>query len=312
MSTFINNIKNHKKLAVICAAVLVAAVAVTVLAFVLANREEKGSRELYFEGTDYPVYVTKANQKMKFELDGSKSANLAWTYAAEPGKVAHLSKENSEKKGKLTLSLKALETGYATAVFRRSSEIAGIPYDAVTIYADYYVSENEKGEKSMTLTDMRQVTATVGALDTQYPYLADGSRILLPNGGDWQMTAEIPEGLPEDLFVCYQNFDENGHMCIEVVQKELTLQSEIPDEYRNLSLAELIEKLSEEPNQNEQNSSQSSAQSEVSGEEAEILLSSVYDTVFVLKSESLGIEQRLQFKLNGNQKWVLCAAEVTG
>ena len=268
MSNFIRNIKNHKKAAVICAAVLIIAAALTVLAIVHGNRGGKGSRTLYFEGSDYPVYVTEYSDKLVFELDGSKTKELSWTSELKPYGIARVDPKQKEKKGKLTYNLEPYQTGYATISFVRSSTIKDISYNVAEIYADFYVAADEKGNLKMSLVGMRQNLATAGALNTDTPYLVDGKCVLLPNGGDWTMTAEIPEGYPRNLFLIYQYTDENGHPYFETLLYPAA-------EIRN---------------------------------SPELEGTSVYDTVFVLKSASLGIEQRLQYKLNGDSEWVLSAA----
>lgn len=273
MSNFISNIKKHKKLAVICAAVLAAAVAAAVLASVLAKQKkgpepESHKRTLYFEDTDYPVYVTNQGDKLLIELDGSATPELNWTSDLEPYGIARIEPEKDEKNGKYSLSLEPFQSGFAAASFRRSSEIAGLNYDVVTIYADFYISENKEGEMIMTLSDMRQIGSSAGAPDTDTPYLINGSRIYMPNGGDWVLKAEDAQGIPDDHFNSYRNIDENNYEYIEFF-------------YANSA---------EDPEKPETGAS---------------------ETVLYLESAALGIRQRLEYSLNDNNEWVLCAAEDT-
>ena len=281
MSTFINNIKNHKKLAAICGAVLVAAIAVAVLVCVQANRHEGTTQsntekpKVYFEDTDYPVTVRKKDGILEFELDGSKSADLKWNYSVEPTVVAQLEEKSFEKKGKQKLFLTPLAAGYANATFTRSTELAGVHYDVVSIYADFFVSVDQNGEKQLTLNNMRQVGATAGAIDTEQPYLLDKNRILLPKGGDWEVTAEPPAGVPENQFFIYRDTDETGMEFISVAYDRSVVNERAEGEAEDYEAA------------------------------------SAYDTVFVLKSASLGQEHRLMFMRNDVQEWALSAAEAT-
>ena len=142
MKNFIHNIREHWVIALICAAVILITAVIT--GIMLKSDQKSGNAERigYFLDTSYPMYVTEKDGSLMIELDGSESTGLYWETDVSNEKVLTVSSDKKEKKGKLTVLLQPLDTGYTTVSFRRSSEFYGIEYDVVKIDAEIFARKN--------------------------------------------------------------------------------------------------------------------------------------------------------------------------
>ena len=277
MKTFINNVKNHKKLAAVCAAVFIITAAVTIWAFLDTYKKKSDNPNVktgYFLNTDYPVYVSVEGDALLIELNSPANSRLMWKADADPKGHALAEYSGQEQGGKMTVRLKPGVPGYSTAVFRQSGTVGGIPYDAVVITASLITSSDTENEKSVSLSGIYQDICGAGATDTDTPFLIDGLKVILPNGGDWTMTQDTGSSPDQAHYDVMRNVDADGNTYLTVIRSVGIIKPEdsITDDNTLLSLT---------------------------GNKA----------VFLLKSESLGITQRLKLCVNSEMKEYLCITE---
>lgn len=204
MRTFIRNIKRHWRLALVCAAMLLIAFAVTVRLLRQPKKTEPQSeRQGFFLDTDYPVYITQQGHDLLLELDGSKTSDLNWSVSFSDASIASAD-NRAEKGGKRTVMLSPAAVGFTTVSFTRTGEIAGFRYDAVQIDAEVYVSGDTDADRTVYLSNMRIFSSGAGALDTAAPYLLIENKVILPKGGDWTLTAPVDESVENDAEKRYQ------------------------------------------------------------------------------------------------------------
>lgn len=281
MSNLIRNIKEHKIAALVGAGLLIAVIAALVL-LIMSGRgqndeSDPDSEKLkptvvtdYFADSDYPVKVTSGGKGFSISIDGSKSPDCTWSVVSDDTEQRVVVLENSDENDpQMESSLIPVFAGYATLTYTRGGEINGIAYNAVSIEADVYVSSDDDGKMMITLSDIRQTTSAVGALDSDTPYLIDVSRVLLPNGGDWILVPAAVEGVPDDLYSIARYSDEDA-MEYFYVEKD-------PSVIETTDYNELMKKLDE--------------------------------SRLVLYSESLGIQQTLECKLSSDKVWVLSVSD---
>ena len=68
---------------------------------------------------------------------------------------------------------------------------------------------------SFYFSDIRQKLSSAGAVDSGTPYILKGNRVILPNGGDWILTAE---NAPDLMYYIDYGTDEDGHKYFEVIK----------------------------------------------------------------------------------------------
>lgn len=272
MENFIRNIKNHKKIAVICLSVLLVSIIIVMIVTKFGGgtkinptvKEHNSDAIGYFEDSDYPVYASQENQTLVIELDGSKSPDLKWENSDSPDNIIAVSDKGEEKDGMLTYVLWPSSTGYATVTFKRSGEIGGFSYDAVNIQVDVIVYTDDENVMYIKISDIRQSTASAGALDSDTPYLLNKNRVIMPNGGDWTLAPADDGGAPEGLYRIMEGVDDSGYSYFDV-SKDLSLMINEDGE----------------PDEN------------------------AVESRLILKSESLGIEKRLDCVMNSEREWLL-------
>ena len=162
----------------------------------------------YFENTDYPVTVESTDRALDISLDGSASADLKWEYTVNDDSITYIEENSGESEGKLDITVKPRSIGYAKYTFKRS----GAAYDAAIIYVNTVVWENNDGTLNIRLSDISQgrTSGMVGASDTEYPYIVSGNTVILQNHGDWELTADVPEGIPESVYSIIKFTDDEG------------------------------------------------------------------------------------------------------
>ena len=87
------------------------------------------------------------------------------------------------------------------------------------------VSENDDGSLYMTLSEIYQDTSGFGAADPDTPYIIEGCRIRLPQGGDWILSEE-----GGTLFDIYSGTDEEGVTYIDAYPLEGAPEDQILEE----------------------------------------------------------------------------------
>ncbi len=273
MKNFIQNIKKHWIIALICAAVFIIAVTVAVIISksggATGGNSQTTERTAYFEDSDYPVIVTEKQGTVFFELDGSKTADLTWETMFSDPDIASLGENAKERSGKLKAVVLPKNSGYTIVTFTRSGEISGVRYDAAKISAELYVTSDADGVLTMRCSNVYQALDTAGAADSSTPYIFDGNTVLLPNGGDWTLTYRKPDDLTMDEYYVEEGQNADGIRMFTVYPNQTVEATRDP--------ADLAE--GDMPPDDEE--TQAAEQPE-------------QKTGLILRSESLGIEQQLE------------------
>ena len=277
MKNFIRNIKEHKKAALICLAVLILVIAAAVLAVKLSGGNEEPSEgsssaeeqsseaaesKSYFAESGYPVSVSERGQSLLISL----KAGAKWEYSMDPAGIVSVDAETAETEENTVYALTPMRPGYTTVSFRQGGVLEGVEYDAVNIQAEITVYADESGTMHIRTEDMRMNSSAPGAADSKTPYLLSGSRVILPNGGDWTLTVEADGDIPEGLYTVMPGTDSEGRSYYDVsMDPSLVTKG-------GIDMNALSSRL-------------------------------------LLKSESLGIEKRLRCVMNAEREWVLTEAE---
>lgn len=196
MKNFIRNIKEHKIAALICLGVVALLVLISVLAVrhgskdsddgsssEQASEAEIGEAKRFYEDSDYPLTVTQEGQTLAVSLDGSATPDLAWQSFCTPEGIVTAEFDGEEDGGKVRSVISPEAVGYTTVTYSRSSEIGGMGYDAVSFSLDVYVyADEDNGTMYVRLSGTRQNNSASGAADTDNPYLLDANTVLFPKG----------------------------------------------------------------------------------------------------------------------------------
>ena len=292
MNSIIQKIKEHRIISTIIAVLLCAAIIVVI--FLLsgtptgkkADSSSSGDAVTetdYFKDSDYPVHITAKGTEINIKLDGSKTPELTWDTAIEPGGIIFAENDAKEDNGVLNSLVKPKGGGYVTISYVRSAEIAGRKYAVAKIDVDIIATAADDGTISVSVSDVRQGLASAGAVDTETPYILEGNKVILPNGGDWTLTPPEVSDDAYPLYTIYSGYDEEGFQYFSVT--------------RNIST--YYNSFEESISSDESSETSSSAQ----GTEAE------NNDELILKSESLKTEQKLRCTLDENREWILVTAE---
>ena len=292
MNSIIQKIKEHRIISTIIAVLLCAAIIVVI--FLLsgtptgkkADSSSSGDAVTetdYFKDSDYPVHITAKGTEINIKLDGSKTPELTWDTAIEPGGIIFAENDAKEDNGVLNSLVKPKGGGYVTISYVRSAEIAGRKYAVAKIDVDIIATAADDGTISVSVSDVRQALASVGAVDTETPYILEGNKVILPNGGDWTLTPPEVSDDAYPLYTIYSGYDEEGFQYFSVT--------------RNIST--YYNSFEESISSDESSETSSAAQ----GTEAE------NNDELILKSESLKTEQKLRCALDENREWILVTAE---
>ena len=297
MEKIIQKINDHRIIATIIAVLICAAIIVVI--FLLSGSPEKKNSDFssaaetivetdYFEDSDYPVHVKASDSKISIKLDGSKTPDLTWDTAIEPGGIIYAENDAKEDKGVLNSDINPKGGGYVTVTYTRTAEIAGRKLNVAKIDVDIIATAADDGTISVAVSDIRQELSSSGAVDTDTPYLLEGNKVILPNGGDWVLvTPKTAENTYPD-YTIYQGYDEDDHFYYSVT-RNLTVNSdpEISDDTSSEAADETVSKPASDASAAEQEA----------------------DNILILKSESLKIEQKLSCTLDDNREWKLSIAE---
>ncbi len=280
MNNFIRNIKQHKIAALVSFGILALLIVAVVVVMKkgggsdkplspLDSYEEsvKNEENAYFEGSDYPVKITKTyDGKLRIELDGAKSPDSSWSMENDDAEKSVITAEQDgeEADNKICVDISPNSIGYATLTFTRGGEIKGYAYNAVTVVADIRVYEEDDKLKA-ELAEIKENTSNAGALDTDTPFLLDGNNVYFPAGGDWVILPINDGSIPAGFYNIYSGIDENN---VEF----MTIEKDI------------------------------SAVADLDPDKAFEILS---NSRLVISSESLGISQELDMKMSDDMKWEL-------
>lgn len=219
MNNFITNIRNHKFIALGCLSALLILIVILIIVAVNNNgtgsapQEEDSGQSVYYEDTDYPVYISLENNNILVRIHSKKPDDLKWTVVVLPGEIP-LTDNITEKDDDLYLDLAPTQAGYNTVRFVKQTVVAGVTCDIVSIEIDLFAAEEDNGELKMYFSDIRQTNSEAGATESDTPFILDGDRVLFPSGGDWQLSAE--EGTPNGLYAFTEDTNENGVTYVSV------------------------------------------------------------------------------------------------
>ena len=287
LKRFFQNIKEHWIIALICAAVMLTAVTFAVIVTKntgLGGDWERPVRQGYFEDTDYPVYVTERQGNVVIELNGAKTPELQWQTAFTDVTVAVPDPKAKEHSGKLKVTLEPRQTGYTVVSFTRPGKIGEVSYDAAEIHAELYATSEADGTLTLRCSNVYQTLASVGAADTETPYLLVEDRVLLPKGGDWTLTYRRPQGVAADEYYVEPGQDEQGVQMFTVYPRLSPVETRAPEDLADGDM----------PPDDED----AAAGADTAAEEG-----------LVLKSASLGITVPLACLREDARSYVLCPVE---
>ncbi len=280
MKNFIRNIKEHKKIALICLALIIILVVVTVLVMKLGGKSDSssssdtqsegdGNKSGYFSDSKYPVSVTASGSTATISLEAKDSSdNMKWELSVADDSIASAEFDGKDTDKKLDSTLTPKGVGYTTVTYKRTGELNGVSYDSVNLRVDVTVYADDDSGLHIRVDNVHQSTSSSGAVDSKTPYLLKDNRVIFPAGGDWTLTAE-PEGkLPKGLYVLLPGTDDEGHSYYEVSM--------------NNSL--------------------------IIKDNGEVDMDAI-NSRLVLQSESLGVKKKLKCVMNAEKEWKLVEAE---
>lgn len=290
MNSIIQKIKEHRIISTIIAVLLCAAIIVVI--FLLSGTPEKKNSDSsstadkvvetdYFEDSDYPVHVKATDSKISIKLDGSKTPDLTWNTTIEPGGIIFAENDAKEDNGVLNSLVKPKGGGYVTITYTRTAEIAGRKLNVAKIDVDIIATAADDGTISVSVSDIRQELSASGAEDTETPYLLEGNRVILPNGGDWVIVTPETDEDTYPRYTVYKGYDDDDYVYYSVIKNSEAYNTDAD------TVSETNSELS----------------SDTSVAEQEV------DETLILKSESLKIEQKLSCTLDDNREWKLSIAE---
>ena len=211
--------------------VLLAALAVLLILMARNKKDAKG----YFLDEDYPVSVTpQKNGELLIELDGQKTPDYKWSINNESEDVADVTVRKAGKNGKLSSLVTPLAEGYANVFYERKGEVGGYEYTAAEIYAEILVTQDEEGNLTASLSDIRETAGTdAGAVDSESPYILEGSRIVFPKGLDWEL---LDEETGESIIKLIDDTEDDGldggSVADEVYDDSAFEEEEVSELYR--------------------------------------------------------------------------------
>ncbi len=239
MNNFIRNIKKHRIAALICLAVLLIGI---IVAAVMLHRDSTAGKdtiekihtantEEYFTDTETPVYTSTSGQNLLLSIEGAAGEAEEWSTEVTPTGLVFIGDKREEKDGDLTFTISPVSTGYTTLILRKSGETAGLTYDKVRITADLVIYNGDDGVLHIRASELRKDNGSSGATDSDTPYVLDGNRVIMPNGGDWTLAPENADALPEGFYRILPGTDENGHSYFDVTKDTSKLTADEADDF---------------------------------------------------------------------------------
>lgn len=190
MEKLIELIKNNRKIAIgsVIAILILILAAIIILSLHEGSNDEKDERQGYFSSNGQPVYVTENDGKLVLEIEGYDVSGLKWGINPELSSMFETINDTSSD-GKLTSEITPLSEGYGNMTYSQVGEIGSLSYEAVNVVAEVVISSDDNGKLICSLSDIHEQLAKAGALDTDTPYILQENKVMLPNKGDWVLTA---------------------------------------------------------------------------------------------------------------------------
>ena len=220
-------LKNHR-LIIIIPGVAAAFIAIAVIWALTRGRDigedaniASGGRELlekeYFTDQNYPVNTKEESDgSLTITADGSLTPELAWDYEVKDPKMIQ-AKTLSEQDGIVSIRVSPLEEGYATVTLSRVGKDSGVSYTAARIDVNMLVTLYDDGTMAVSMSDIYQDSSYAGAEDSKTPFVIEGIKILLPEGGDWEVVETTASGgKAYGLFDIIHGLDDSGNSYIGV------------------------------------------------------------------------------------------------
>lgn len=157
----------------------------------------KKKKQVKLENSDYPItYEIKKNGSMVIKIDGKKTKDIVWSYAIDDESIVSVTQKGRETGGKAKYVITPQAEGLCGVSFKKSSDVSGYAYDAVTVRVPIYVVTDEKGKLKISLLDKPMVSNGYSAYaeDTSYPFLFGINEegypdVLFVNGiNDWSVS----------------------------------------------------------------------------------------------------------------------------
>ena len=192
----------------------------------------------YFTDTPYAAEVMNENGQVEIKINYPDSPGMTWTAAVNVENTVNVSLDTESQPGKAISRISPVTMGYATVSYTLSGSIGGIDLTPVIIDVGVMVYEDDNGSYAVRSQKVSQNMSISGALDSETPYIINGNRIIMPNGGDWTIDT-VNKELPDGLYLLYKGYDEDGNMYYDVI-KDMSVfnyeDGEIPEEIPDTSL----------------------------------------------------------------------------
>lgn len=220
-------LKKHRLL-IIIPGVVVAFIAAAVIWALTGGRETgedagqtPAEKELlekdYFTDQNYPVNVKEEpDGSLTVTADGSLTPELSWDYEVKDKEIIQ-AETISDQDGVISIRVSPLAAGYATVTLLREGKESGISYTAAKVDVNMLVTLYDDGTMSVSMSDIYQTSSYSGAGDSDAPFLIEGSNIILPSGGDWEVSETTASGGEAyGLFDIVPGMDDAGRYYIGV------------------------------------------------------------------------------------------------
>jgi hypothetical protein len=159
----------NKKALLACGVALLLLIIAVIVGLKISNKKKNQT----VLDSDYPItYEMKKNGSMSLKLNGKKTKDLQWTMEVEDQNVVSVVQKGKESGGKAKYVISPVAEGLSGVTFKRSSEINGYSYNAVTIRLPIYVAD-ENGKLKINLLENPVVSMgpIACAKDSDYPFL---------------------------------------------------------------------------------------------------------------------------------------------
>ena len=236
----------------------------------------KGETSEYFEGSQYPVTAeVNENGDVLISLDGSATPDLSWAAVNETMDLCEVKAKSKEKNGIISVLIKPLAPGYASVVFSRERTIDDESYVVARIHVEVIIVKEDDGTLKSEISDIYLDSSSAGAVETANPFVIEGTRVIMPKGGDWEVIETTAEGgASAGVYGIYHGRDDDGKDFIDVFPA-------VNDRVFELALSEDFSSL-ETP------------------EDADNPIGNVRKARLMIKSESLGLSYIYTYRVNEN------------
>ncbi len=204
-------------------AIPILAVIALLLLILFLTRDKEQDREKLLADSGYPVSLAEDGEKLKVNLDGSKTEDLTWNVKVENTDMLSVSRQGEEKKGKAGFLISPNIAGLTNVIFTRSGDVAGQELTVAEIELPVIVYE-EEGRLVARAAEEAVVKEAkdVGGSALEYPYILenheDGTAdISFPKGeADWVFLD------PDGIVGTNDNVGADGKSVRSVYRKSVT------------------------------------------------------------------------------------------